>query len=106
QFVPFDARPLDGEDAEVAVLDGRPSGTVGDHLGPQVIRVKAVIRHQDHRHVVSGLLEKRTTTSFRWLTSFTTRCLARALDDLPGDADPNVARVEVLPASRTVNSPR
>ena len=50
----LDAGPADGEDAEIAMLDRRSGGDVGNRRRTQVIRMEAMIRHQNHRGVLAG----------------------------------------------------
>ena len=41
------------------MLDGRPGGNIGNGRGAQVIRMKAMIRHENHGGVLAGFFEQR-----------------------------------------------
>jgi hypothetical protein len=58
QFVLFDARALDAENAIGAVFVGRSGGFAGQRTGPQVVRVEPVVGDQDHRGLFAGQFQQ------------------------------------------------
>ena len=45
-------------DEEIAVLDRRSGGNIGNRHGTQMIRMEAVIRHDNHGHLIDGLRDQ------------------------------------------------
>ena len=81
ELVALDARPLDRQDAEVAVLDRRSGRDAGNRSGTEVVRVEPVVRHQDDRHVVADISQEHPQ---------------HLVVELIGDRDDVLIEVEVL----------
>jgi hypothetical protein len=60
QFVFANAVARHDQYAEIAVLNRRPGGDVRNRSGAQMVGMEAVVRHEDHPHIVASAPQQRS----------------------------------------------